>query len=108
VSPGLGPPTPRQRAGCSVNHFEQAGRAAKVQVLCRHLNGMFTELGLDMTSPRDRYRAGEAVRSFTDKEWLQLCIHVGKTKATVPTRLAVIAEYTKTVVKTGQLVEVVL
>ena len=91
-----------------MNHWEYKGRLAKVEKLCAYLNRMFAGMGLDMTNPRDRYKAAEVVRGMTDKEWLQLSINIGKTKATVPTRLAVINEYTKTVAETGWIINEVM
>lgn len=86
-----------------MNSFEYSARQAKVQILCRYLNSQFAYLGLDMTNQRDRYKAAEVVRSFSDLEWRQLAINVGKRPASDATRAAVVAEYTKTVAETGRL-----
>lgn len=70
------------------NHFEAAGRRAKVAALTRHVEELVELLGL--TSASDGYIIAELIRGWDDQEWAQACVNVGKAKASVETRLAVI------------------
>lgn len=72
-----------------VSPWEREARRKKVAALTRHITDLVSLLGL--TPERDGYLIAELVRGWGDAEWAAACVNVGKPKASVETRLAVLA-----------------